>query len=122
MQFPRVAVDLHRDGDPAVPKDAHRDSRMHVEGDQERGACAPGVMDPDVADSCFAASDSELPVEVPPLVGRAAGSGENEFRVRPGLHEPGPVVSLAFGAQFKRGDADVGQWQDSCRERVLVSR
>jgi hypothetical protein len=41
-----------------VPKNLHGNPGMHVEGDQERGAGPPSVVDPDVADSRFAAPDN----------------------------------------------------------------
>ena len=67
-----------------MPKDLHGDPGMHVEGDQERGAGAPGVVDPDVADPRFPAPVGELPVEVARLVGRATDTGEYEFWVQLG--------------------------------------
>src|SRR5437660_12713026 len=36
------AVDLHRHGDLAVPKNLHGHLGVHVQSDQERGARAPG--------------------------------------------------------------------------------
>ncbi len=47
---------------------------MHVEGDQERGARAPRVVDSDVADPCFPAPNDELPVEVARLIRRAVST------------------------------------------------
>jgi hypothetical protein len=38
-------VDLHRDGDLAVPQDAHGDSRMDVERGQQRGTGLAGAVD-----------------------------------------------------------------------------
>jgi hypothetical protein len=81
---------------------------MHVECDQERGAGAARVMDPDVVDPGLAAAQGEMAGEIPRLVGRALGSGEHEPGVLPGIIGGGPVAGLAFGAELKRGHADIG--------------
>jgi hypothetical protein len=81
-----------------MPKDLHGNPGMHVEGDQKRGAGAPGVVDPDVTDSRFPAPVGELPVEVARLIGRAVNAGEYEFWVLPGARGAGFVDGLALGA------------------------
>ena len=83
-----LAVDLHRHGNLAVPKDLHSDPGMHVESDQKPRACAPGVMHSDVSDPSFPAPGSELPVEVTRLIRSAGGAGEYELRVVPGVRDP----------------------------------
>jgi len=89
---------------------------------QERCAGAPGVVNPDVADSCFTAPNGELPVEVARLIGRAVDAGEYEFWVLPGAHGAGLIGGLALGAQLERGQADIRQRKNGSRARRFVSR
>ena len=42
-----LGVDLHRDGDLAVPQDLHRYARMHVESGQQGPACLAGAVHDD---------------------------------------------------------------------------
>jgi len=63
-------------GDLAIPKDLHGDPAVQIKGDQERGACAPGVINPDLSNFCLPAPDGELPAEVPRLIGSAVSAGE----------------------------------------------
>jgi hypothetical protein len=97
-------------------------TRMNVEGDQERGARAPGVVDLDVADTGLGAPQCEMPGEVPRLVGRAVAGGEYEPGLLPVVASPSPIGGLALGAQLERGHADVGQGRNASASGVLVSR
>lgn len=57
-----LSVDLHRERDPAVPKDGHRDARVNVERGQERAAGT--TVERDAADAVASAPEVEGPVDV----------------------------------------------------------
>ena len=90
-----------------MPKYLHGDPGVHVERDQKLGARAPGVVDPDVTDSCFPAPIGELPVEVARLIRRATDAGEYESWVLPGARSAALVGGLTVGAQLERGRAAI---------------
>jgi hypothetical protein len=54
-----LSVDFHRERDPAVPEDGHRDARVDVERGQERAAGTAGVVERDAADAVASAPDIE---------------------------------------------------------------
>jgi hypothetical protein len=59
-----LGVDLHRERDPAMPEDGHRDAWVNVERGQERAAGTAGVVERDAADPVASAPDVEGPVDV----------------------------------------------------------
>jgi hypothetical protein len=60
-----LGVDLHRDGDLAMPQDLHREARMHVERSQQRAACLAGAVHGDRGDLSDGNASGETAVEVP---------------------------------------------------------
>ena len=62
-----LGVDLHRERDPAVPEDGHRDARVNVERGQQRAARPARVVNGDPPDTRAPAPDVERAVDVPRL-------------------------------------------------------
>ena len=62
-----LGVDLHRDGDLAVPTDLHRHARVHVQSSQQRPAGLPGAVHGDGRHLGGGNAPLETAVEVPRL-------------------------------------------------------
>jgi hypothetical protein len=75
-----LGVDLHRERDPAVAKDGHRDARVNVERGQERAAGTASVVERDAANAVPGAPDVEGPVDVARL-DRVTGPSREDERV-----------------------------------------
>src|SRR5690348_4157327 len=117
-----LGVNLHRESDPAVPEDGHRDARMNVERGQERAAGTAGVVKRDAADPIAGAPDIEGPVDVARLDRVTSASGEHErvFLTADARAWPvgGAGLVLVAPGDPQRGNADRRKRQ---RVRAAVS-
>jgi hypothetical protein len=103
-----LGVDLHRDGNLAVPQDLYSDARVCIERSEQRSTGAPGVVDLDVADASLLASQSKVAGEVPRFIGRAVGGGEYQPGFLPGVTGRGPVAALPLGPARRKYSPKAG--------------
>ena len=117
-----LGVDLHRERDPAVPEDGHRDARVNVERGEERAAGAAGVVERDATDAIASAPDIEGPVDVAGFDRVTSASGEHERVLLAADARAWPVggagLVLVAPGDPQRGNADRGKGQ---RVRAAVS-
>ena len=106
-----LGVDLHRDGDLAVPQDAHGDTRMDVERGQQRGAGLSGAMDGDPGDTGSDDAAIEAPPEVARLDGRAVPGGEDQASINPAISRTVTVGVLLLLSDLQCGHAQIRQRQ-----------
>lgn len=81
-----LGVDLHRDGDLAMPQDAHRHTRVDVERGQQRGTGLAGAMDGDPGYPGGGDAAVKAAIEVARLDRGAAPCGEDQT----GVYQGGP--------------------------------
>jgi hypothetical protein len=106
-----LAVDVHRDRDLAVPQHLHGHPGVDVEGDEQRGACAPGGVHRDWANARLGAACLEVPVEVARLDRLPVAGADDEVRSLPGGSGGVAPLVLALAPFLERGGADLGQGQ-----------
>ena len=104
-------VDLHRDRDPAVPKDLHRNARMHVEGCQQRTTGLAGAVPGDPRHARPGNTALEAAVEVAGFHWRAVAGCEDQIGFDPPAAGLLTVGCLAFMTEFQCRDAQLGQRQ-----------
>ena len=63
-----------------MPKDSHDHARMHIEVDEQRGTCMPGVVNSEPTYSRGVAARREIPVESPRINWGAITTGEDQRR------------------------------------------
>jgi hypothetical protein len=88
-----------------MPQDSHDHARMHIEVNQQRGTCMPGVMNSEPTYSRGVAARRELPVESPGINWGAITTGEDQRR-----HVVRLLPDLACSLPFR-----------SCCVRLIVS-
>ena len=110
-----LGVDLHRDGDLAVPQDLHREARVHVERGQQRAACLAGPVHGDRGNLGGGDTPGEAAVEVPRLNRSAVTSREHQAGFDPGLTGAGAVSVLLLLADLERSDAQARQGEGRFR-------
>src|SRR6478609_536136 len=104
-------VGLHRDGDLAVPQDAHGYTRVHVERGQQRGTGLAGAVHGDPGNPRSNDAPVKAAVEVARLDRRAVPGGEDQTGVYPAISRTITINVLLLLADLKRSDAQIRQRQ-----------
>jgi hypothetical protein len=104
-----LCIDLHRDGNLAMPQDAHRHTGMDVEGSQQRGAGLPSAVHGDPGNPGRDDTAVEAAVEVLRIDRGTVLGGKDQAGLNPGVSGPGPVRILLLLAYSQRCHAQDGQ-------------